>query len=147
MTQLSADQRYTPLRCFLIATCAFSRLREQETVNNPIGGPEETRTLDFYLARVALSQLSYRPIYALPTALHSSGFLVSAASLNLFLFCLVGSLHPVSVGFAPTSTDYNSGALLLSYEIIAARICTWVSPFKGERFPTNLFAKRELRLI
>ena len=27
------------------------------------GGPEEIRTLDFNLARVALSQLSYRPIF------------------------------------------------------------------------------------
>ena len=26
------------------------------------GGPREARTLDFYLARVTLSQLSYRPI-------------------------------------------------------------------------------------
>lgn len=27
-----------------------------------IGGPEEIRTLDFYNANVALSQLSYRPV-------------------------------------------------------------------------------------
>ena len=28
-----------------------------------VGGPEEIRTLDFYNANVALSQLSYRPIF------------------------------------------------------------------------------------
>ena len=27
-----------------------------------VGGPEEIRTLDFYNANVALSQLSYRPV-------------------------------------------------------------------------------------
>lgn len=35
LTQPSDDQRYAPLRCFLIVTHAFSRLREQEAVNNP----------------------------------------------------------------------------------------------------------------
>lgn len=43
---------------------AFSIYRKK-VPGNPdtfFGGPEEIRTLDFYNANVALSQLSYRPV-------------------------------------------------------------------------------------
>lgn len=43
---------------------AFSIYRKKvpEKPDTFVGGPEEIRTLDFYNANVALSQLSYRPV-------------------------------------------------------------------------------------
>lgn len=38
------------------------RKKVPEKPDTFVGGPEEIRTLDFYNANVALSQLSYRPV-------------------------------------------------------------------------------------
>ncbi len=44
--------------------CLFNiqKKRYREKPDTFVGGPEEIRTLDFYNANVALSQLSYRPV-------------------------------------------------------------------------------------
>ena len=40
----------------------YTEKRYREKPDTFVGGPEEIRTLDFYNANVALSQLSYRPV-------------------------------------------------------------------------------------
>lgn len=52
----SNDEEFESL-CLLIY-----RKRYREKPDTFVGGPEEIRTLDFYNANVALSQLSYRPV-------------------------------------------------------------------------------------
>ena len=65
----------------------FRRLRVFSLIRPQLsGGPEGIRTPDFYLARVALSQLSYRPIYRTFNQPLLINFVVTAASLNLYHF-------------------------------------------------------------
>ena len=54
---------YLELRGFEPLTpCLQGRCSSQLSYNPISNGPDEIRTHDFYLARVALSQLSYKPI-------------------------------------------------------------------------------------
>ncbi len=52
----------------------------------PFGGPEEIRTLDFYNANVALSQLSYRPIFLTALIIITRGEKKSNPNFRKILF-------------------------------------------------------------
>ena len=52
----------------------------------PFGGPEEIRTLDFYNANVALSQLSYRPIFLTALTIITRGEKKSNPNFRKILF-------------------------------------------------------------
>ena len=75
---------------------------------------------------------SYRPIgrtFYFP--LGNKLFGLTAASLNLYHFYLLGSLHAVHPGFAPGSTGYKAVALpLMLMENSAIEIRTPTSPVK-----------------
>ena len=62
------------------------------------GGPDATRTRYLLLARQVLSQLSYWPKYRTFNWPPPVNFVVTAASLNLYHFIRIGSLHSVHSG-------------------------------------------------
>ena len=62
----SCEQRKRPAkewrRVWVSLPFQYTEKRYREKPDTFVGGPEEIRTLDFYNANVALSQLSYRPV-------------------------------------------------------------------------------------
>ena len=95
-------QSCEPRRCFLIATHAFSLLKGQDTVNNPglkilvdLMGIEPTT---FRLQGGCSPKMSYRPKYRTFNWPPPVNFVVTAASLNLYHFIRIGSLHSVHSG-------------------------------------------------
>ena len=62
--------------------------------------------------------MNYRPIFRISfPVIPTGGIYGIAASLNLYHFIRIGSLHSVLLGNAPRSPYYNYGAFLLSYKI------------------------------
>ena len=93
------DQSFEPCRCFLIATHALSLLKGQDTENNPKwwtwwgSNPRPSAC-----KADALPKLSYRPKYRTFNWPLPVNFVVTAASLNLYHFIRIGSLHSVHSG-------------------------------------------------
>ena len=79
-----------------------------------IGGGREVRTLDLTIKSRLLCQLSYEPKFriSLP-ALARRRLYGVAASLNLYHFNRIGSLHSVALGLEPKSSHYKYDALLI----------------------------------
>ncbi len=78
---------------------------------SPLGGPEETRTLDLSDANRTLSQLSYRPMYAVFSRKQHIYFSTRKLGCKAFLrvFCgFLGVLEQVDVHpFAPVQADHK----------------------------------------